>query len=74
MSSAKSGGSFFKDVQNLAVPFGLLLAAHGVGYVSNKMSGKSSKKQSGGALKSEGKPKKSKGVAKRSTSEKKGSK
>lgn len=32
------GGSFYQDIQNLAVPFGLLLAAHGIGYASKRMS------------------------------------
>jgi hypothetical protein len=51
MTNAK-GGSFYQDVQNLAVPFGLLLAAHGVGYVSKKFQEKNpakASKQEGGA-------------------------
>ncbi len=33
------GGSLYEDITNLAIPFGLLLTAHGVGYVSNKVTG-----------------------------------
>lgn len=51
-AKSSKGGSFYSDATNLAVPFGLLLAAHGVGYISNKLSGKkSSKAQAGGAPK-----------------------
>lgn len=38
------GGSFYKDLTDLAVPFGLLLAAHGVGAIANK-----AEKKKGGA-------------------------
>lgn len=51
-SKSSKGGSLYTDATNLAVPFGLLLAAHGVGYLSNKLSGKkTAKKQSGGDAK-----------------------
>jgi hypothetical protein len=39
-----NGGHVFDDITNLVIPFGLLLAAHGVGYVSNKMDQKSASK------------------------------
>ena len=50
MSSTKSsGGSFYQDLQNLAVPFGLILAAHGVGYVSKKADKSKTAKKGGAA-------------------------
>lgn len=37
-STKAKGGSLLSDIGNLAIPFGLLLTAHGVGYASKKLS------------------------------------
>lgn len=45
------GGSLYEDIKNLAIPFGLLLTAHGVGYVSNKVNEMKTSKSEKGAKK-----------------------
>ena len=44
---AKGGSISFSDITNLAVPFGLLLAAHGVGALAEKVKEKKGKGSKG---------------------------